>query len=88
MLELYQIEECPYCKRVIETVKQVEKNFGQKVRLVWRNLPLPFHKQAMPAAQAAMEAYDQKGDQAFWRFHDKLWEAQGQPKGLERLFGA
>ena len=76
--------QCPYCKRAAETVKQVMKNHGNQVKVVWRNMPLPFHKQAMPAAEAAMEAYDQKGNNGFWKFHDRLWEAQSEPKGLER----
>ena len=76
--------QCPYCKRANETVKQVVKNYGDKVKIVWRNVPLSFHKQAMPAAEAAMEAYDQKGDDGFWKYHDKLWESQSKPGGLER----
>jgi protein-disulfide isomerase len=76
--------QCPYCKRANETVKQVEKNYGDKIKIVWRNVPLSFHKQAMPAAEAAMEAYDQKGDAGFWAFHDELWNAQSKPGGLER----
>ena len=32
------------------------------VRIVWRNFPLPFHQNAMPAAEAAAEAFAQGGD--------------------------
>ena len=76
--------QCPYCKRGADSLKEVEKNFGTQVKIVWRNMPLAFHNNAMPAAEAAREAYEQKGDEGFWKYHDKLWEAQGQPGGLER----
>jgi protein-disulfide isomerase len=76
--------QCPYCKRAIDSIREVEKNFGTQVRVVWRNMPLAFHNNAMPAAEAAREAYEQKGDDGFWKFHDKLWEAQDQQGGLER----
>jgi len=76
--------ECPFCKRVEPTVTEIEKEYGQKVKIVWRNLPLPFHKSAQPAAEAAREAYEQKGNDGFWKFHAKLFEAQGTPDGIER----
>jgi protein-disulfide isomerase len=47
-------------------------------------LPLPFHKNAALAAEAAHEVYLQKGDKAFWDFHDKLFENQKSPDGLTR----
>ncbi len=75
--------QCPYCKRVIPTVDSVLDKY-KDVKLVWRNMPLPFHKDAPLAAEAALEAQEQKGDKAFWQFHDKLWQAQGEPEGLKR----
>jgi protein-disulfide isomerase len=45
------------------------------VRLVWKNQPLSFHENAMPAAEAAMAAYEQ-GNDKFWAMHDKLFEKQ------------
>jgi protein-disulfide isomerase len=43
------------------------------VRIVWKNLPLSFHQNAMPAALAAMAAHDQG---KYWEFHDKLFANQ------------
>src|SRR5688572_29054386 len=51
--------ECPFCGRVLPTLKELETTYGKKIRLVWRNQPLPFHEHAMPAAIAAMEAFEQ-----------------------------
>jgi protein-disulfide isomerase len=77
----------PYCKRAEEPVAEVMKNYRDKVRLVWRNMPLPMHPDAPLAAQAAMEAYKQKGAAAFWKMHDLLYANQpGKDKqdGLKR----
>ena len=43
------------------------------MRIVWKNLPLSFHQNAMPAAMAAMAAHDQG---KYWEFHDKLFANQ------------
>jgi protein-disulfide isomerase len=43
------------------------------VRVVWKNRPLDFHKDAMPAALAAMAANEQG---RFWDYHDKVFASQ------------
>lgn len=76
--------QCPFCKRVTPTLDELAKEYGNRIKVVWRHLPLPFHKEAPLASEAAQEAFAQKGNAGFWAFHDKLFEAQGQPNGLER----
>lgn len=76
--------ECPFCSRVNPTLEQVLKEFGNDVKIVWRSMPLPFHKNAPLASEAAHEIYLQKGDKAFWDFHDKLFASQKAPGGIER----
>jgi len=76
--------ECPFCSRVNPTIAQVLEKFGKDVKIVWRNMPLPFHKNAPLAAEAAYEIYKQKGDDAFWKYHDKLFASQREPGGIER----
>ena len=76
--------QCPFCKRVGPTLKEIEKEYGDRVKIVWRHLPLPFHKDAQLASEAAQEVFAQKGNAAFWQFHDKLFESQATPGGLER----
>jgi protein-disulfide isomerase len=68
--------QCPFCSRVNPTVAQVMKEYGDKVQIVWRDYPLPFHKDAQPAAQAGREVFAQKGDKAFWAYHDLLFQNQ------------
>ena len=73
--------QCPFCSRVNPSIAQVMTEYGDKVRIVWRDYPLPFHKDAGPAAQAAREVFAQKGDKAFWAYHDLLFQNQ---KALSR----
>ncbi len=68
--------ECPYCSKVQPTLKQIRNEYGDRVRFVWKDNPLPFHKRAEPSAQFAREIRAQKGDDAFWRAHDLLFENQ------------
>ncbi|MFW6049775.1 MAG: DsbA family protein [Myxococcota bacterium] len=68
--------ECPFCQRVQPTLARLRQDFGDDLRIVWRNNPLPFHRQALPAALAAMEAYEQGGDEAFWAMHERIFEGQ------------
>jgi protein-disulfide isomerase len=65
--------QCPYCKRAEGTIAEVEKTYGDKIRLVFRDYPLPFHSNAKPAAEAANCAAAQG---KFWEYHDKLFANQ------------
>src|SRR5436309_2939376 len=48
--------QCPFCSRVVPTVQQIEKEYGKKVRVVFKHNPLPFHADAPLAAEAAVAA--------------------------------
>lgn len=76
--------QCPFCARAAPTLAELQKSFPTDVRLAWHDLPLGFHKQAQLAAEAAREVQAQLGDAGFWRFHDRLFEEQKSPGGLER----
>jgi protein-disulfide isomerase len=65
--------QCPFCARVEPTIDQILNEYPGKVRMVWRNLPLPFHDKAKPAAIAAMAAHQQG---KFWKMHDILFKNQ------------
>ncbi len=68
--------QCPFCSRVNPTVRRILDEYGDRVRIVWRNYPLPFHQQAHLAAQAAMEVFRQRGNEGFWAYHDLLFQNQ------------
>lgn len=76
--------QCPFCKRVLETLGKVEKEFAGRVKLAFRHNPLPFHKDAGLAAEAAQEVFAERGAAGFWRYHDALFAEQSNPGGLER----
>ncbi|BDG09371.1 DsbA family protein [Anaeromyxobacter paludicola] len=66
--------QCPFCKRVIPTLQQLERDYGDKIRFVFKENPLSFHDKALQAAMAAEEARAQGGNARFWAMHDKLFE--------------
>src|SRR6185436_16242161 len=82
VIQVFSDFQCPFCKRVAPTIAELEKEFGSSVKIVWRHLPLPFHEDAALAAEAAEEAYAQKGNAGFWRFHDLVFEEQ--ETGIQR----
>jgi protein-disulfide isomerase len=65
--------QCPFCGRVLPTMQEVLKNYEGKVRVCFKHSPLPFHKDAVPASIAALEAKQQG---KFWEMHDKLFANQ------------
>jgi protein-disulfide isomerase len=65
--------QCPYCARLAPALRQIEQRYPGKTRFVFRDYPLPMHKDAAKAAEAARCAADQG---KFWEMHDKLFESQ------------
>src|SRR3954468_19679439 len=54
--------QCPFCARVEPTLEELKRIYGPaKLRIIWKNGPLPFHPQAKPAAEAAMAVFDLAG---------------------------
>ena len=66
--------QCPYCLKANPTVMQVLKTYGDRIRFVYRNFPLPNHPNARPAAEAAQCANEQG---KFWPYHDRLFALGG-----------
>jgi protein-disulfide isomerase len=71
--------QCPFCSKAEETVDKVMAAYKDKVKLVFRDYPLPFHAQAQKAAEAAHCAGDQ-GKDKYWEMHKVLFANQ---KALE-----
>lgn len=66
--------QCPYCMRAEKTMAALRAQYGDDLRLVWKNSPLRNHPRAIPAAELALDAVDQKKD--FWAVHDDLYASQ------------
>jgi protein-disulfide isomerase len=65
--------QCPFCTRVTSTLQQIQKQYPNDVKLVFKHLPLRIHPQA-PGAHAAAEAAHRQG--RFWEMHDKIFANQ------------
>jgi protein-disulfide isomerase len=68
--------QCPFCVRANPTLDQIAKEYGDKVRIAFKHLPLSMHAKAR-AAHAAAEAAHRQGK--FWEMHDRIF---AKPKDL------
>ncbi len=67
--------QCPFCGRAAKTVSDIKKKYGNKIKMAFKQFPLPMHKEAMPAAEASM-CVNEQGKEKFWKFHDIAFAAQ------------
>lgn len=66
--------QCPACKASQPLLKNIESQYKDQVKIVYRHFPLrTIHANAFIAAKAS-EAANQQGK--FWEYHDKLFDAQ------------
>ena len=74
--------ECSYCARAHPIIRQIQADFGERLRYAFRHFPLTeIHPQAESAAEMAEFA---AGHEKFWEMHDmlfanRLWSWIGQP---------
>ena len=73
--------QCPFCSKIGPTLKDLLASKGDKVKVVFRDLPLPSHKNARMAAEAA-ECADEQGK--FWAYNELLFNNQ-QSLSIENL---
>jgi len=62
---------CPFCKRVVPTLKQLESKYGDRVKLVFRDFPIESLHPEVSKAHEAARCADEQGK--FWAYHDKLF---------------
>src|SRR6266487_5360012 len=72
-LEEFGDFECPSCANLATFLDQLIKEYHPRVRLIFRNFPLPMHQFARDAALAA-EAAGLQG--RYWEMHDMLFREQ------------
>lgn len=64
--------QCPYCIREYPKIQQMMKEFPDRIKVVFKHFPLAFHKQAPPVHAATELAFQEKGNDAFWKMHDMI----------------
>jgi protein-disulfide isomerase len=69
----YSDFQCPFCNRVVPTLDKLYKTYPDKIRIIFKQYPLSFHKDARPAAKAALAAGRQG---KFWEMYDMLFKNQ------------
>ena len=72
-LEEFGDFQCPPCVVISGPLLGIEKDYGPKLRVIFRNFPFPNHQHALEAAYAA-EAAGLQG--RYWEMHDLLYKEQ------------
>jgi len=65
--------QCPHCKKAAPYLKKIVEESNGKVKLVFKQYPLPMHSMAREAAKASIAAARQG---KFWEMHDLLFKNQ------------
>jgi len=66
--------QCPYCTSLFSTLKEIEKNYQDKVRIVYLQFPLrTIHPNAQKAAEASLCANEQN---QFWQMAEAMFMDQ------------
>jgi protein-disulfide isomerase len=67
--------QCPFCSKGSVILAELEKKYGNKIKIAFKHYPLPFHSQARLAAEASMCANEQNV-KYFWKMHDAMFADQ------------
>ena len=65
--------ECPYCRKLSTAIKDLDSEQKQKIKIVFRNFPLPIHRYAHTDAEITGCAA-QQSNEAFWALYDYFYE--------------
>jgi len=76
--------ECPFCKRFHPTLKKIVADSKDEVVWVYRHFPIDsLHSKARKESEATECAAELGGNDAFWKYLDKLLEITPSNDGLD-----
>jgi protein-disulfide isomerase len=75
VIELYEDFQCPACGLFQPVIREVMARYGDQIKVVYNDFPLPRHQYGRTAAIAAQAANAQG---KFWEYHDLLYENQAE----------
>lgn len=84
----YSDFECPFCARFHPTMERIMSEYGDSKKVAWvfRHFPLDqIHQDARPAAEASECVAELGGNDAFWAYSKKLFDAQATALSTENL---
>lgn len=67
--------ECPYCSKGSQVMKELKEHYGNKIKVVFKHFPLPFHENARLAHQMGICLAEQKND-LFWKAYESFFADQ------------
>ncbi len=80
----YSDTQCPFCKVFHTTMHQVVESENGKVAWVYRHYPIEqLHKKAFNESLASECAYEQGGNDTFWKYTDEIYKRTGSNDKLE-----
>lgn len=81
----YSDFQCPFCSRGFRTVEEVLNKYKDKIRFVYKHLPLDFHPLAEPAARR-FEAIALQDPEKAYKYHDEVFANQEKLKDQGEKF--
>jgi protein-disulfide isomerase len=87
----YDDFECPFCSRMHSTLmSEILPQYGDKIRIIYKDYPLPMHPWAVHAANDANCLAKESG-KSYWEFADYVHANQhtisGAQKDVQQAFG-
>ena len=83
---VYSDTECPFCKSFYSSLQQIMATYGPTGQVAWvyRQFPIAdLHKKAPKEAEATECAYDQGGNDAFWKYLTAVYTATNSNDSLD-----